>query len=182
MILMSGLLFLNLVLTVSAKIDGDRTFQDVLTEDWYFGAVERVGSLGLMGRDLEGWFFAPQATVNRAELATVLGRTLDYNTAYNLYLALLQWSMHQEKPQMISSTGVGTLLDASGEKASNGEWGVIPADFSEFFLERVEAADDSTISKCFAELYDYENTELTNCEDFLGDMTMTDSFDGQYEY
>jgi len=168
-----GLLLLNLVVSVSA------TSPYVLDEDWYIEAVVAVNEAGLM-EGTDGIFDA-EGTVNRAQLATVLDRNLDYNKAYDLGLAFLQWSMHQELPQEILVDGQMVILSV-GEERSDGQPAVFFSPYGITGLKDILAEKDSDedLSLCLSELYDF-GSDLSYCEYAYGEIELSDA-SSQFEY
>ncbi len=118
-------------------------------------------------------FFDAGGNVNRAQLETVLDRNLRYQTAYQIALGFLQWSLNQDTPQVVELNGTEIVL-ASSQNRSDGKDGV---ELSEDAVKKIsdslnpyDVADE--VSRCFAELYDYGNSDFSYCEYYLSNATI----------
>ena len=156
---------------VPTALAASMAFSDVAENAWYYDAVSNLYDRGTV----EGYdddTFRPGNTVNRAELAVMMEREMNFNLAYDLAHALVVWANQESPAQEITINGIqiiGSTANAGGYSDATIKEENLPV-----FAEMLEGQSLRQISYCQEAL----ETRLASIEfacDFLGEIELSDT-------
>ncbi len=174
----SSLLILGVLLGAIPTALAAAVFSDVSEDAWYETSVVSLFDRGV----IEGYSdntYRPDNSVNRAEMAVMLDRSMNLLLAYDLAQSMVAWSNEQNPPQEITINGMKIV----GSTANSG--GYSPASLS----PEQSNADDGNIEALANMLYGENLHDLALCQesfsggiigisyacDFLGEIELNDT-------
>lgn len=146
-------------------------FNDINGDEWYANSVSRLYEKGIV----EGYSdntYGPSNSVNRAELAAMLDRELNYMLAYDLAHNMLLWSFNESTPQEIYLDG--TVIVESTPNAGGYSDPTLAEGAVEFLAEAMADVNPEDVSFC-KEAFNLGLYELDFACDELGEITTTDT-------
>jgi hypothetical protein len=149
---------------------------DISEDAWYYDSVMSLYDRGIVNGYPDNTY-RPANDINRAEMAVILEREINFNAAYDLSHAMVVWSNNQGPAQEISINGtqiIGSSANGGGYSDATIREDNIPA-----LAVMLAGKDFQDISFCQQALETEIWTIDYACE-FLGEIALSDTEFGPY--
>lgn len=145
-------------------------FNDMSGDEWYANSVSRLFDKGVV-EGYENGTYSASNSINRAEMATMLDRSMNYIMAYDLAHSMILWSFDQSTWQEIYIDG--TVIVESSPNAGGDSPPVLNYEGIDFLTSRVSDVSPEDLSFC-KEAFSTGMWDIENACEEIGTITTND--------